>query len=155
MSIFASATKASPPSTRNIIPVSLLLAALLTLLATLQLFHFEDFPSRLAEVGIPQSTTLLLAVFIVTGEVLALPFVLRLNLSPAFRIVSMVCGWLVGIKLLFVAILENINTPAKLDAVFGATFPLPIGTWSICAALALCVLIAWTSWGLFPLRSKN
>ena len=155
MSIFASPIKAPRPKTKNIIPISLFLAGFFALLAVMQLFQYEDFPTRLAEIGAPLSFAPLLAAVIVIFEVLALPWALRLSLSPTFRILSMASGWLVAVALLLIAIVENFTASAKLDAVFGATLPLPVGAWSICAALALCVLVGWTSWGLWPFRSKK
>lgn len=155
MSLFVSPTSPPKVKTKNIQSVSILYALTLVLLALLQLFHFEEFPARLEAVGISPGLTPLLATFIVTAEVLALPFALRMYLSPAFRIVSMVAGWLVCIKLLGVAVVENIVSLGGYDAVFGATLPLPVGGWTICAMLALCVLAGWTAWGMWPFKIKK
>lgn len=155
MSIFVSATKAPHFKTKNIQAISLFLAAILAIMALLQLFTFEQYPERLISVGILPSMAPLLATFIVVAEVLALPFVLRLRLSPAFRVVSMVAGWLVGLKLLALAIIENFIAAGGNDAVFGATLSLPVGGWTICMALALCVLVGWTSWGMWPFSSRK
>jgi hypothetical protein len=155
MSLFVSSTAPPRVKTKNIQSISILYASTLVLVALLQLFHFEEFPGRLEDVGITSSLAPLLATFIVVAEVLALPFALRMHLSPAFRIVSMVVGWLVCIKLLAVAIIENVASPGGYDAVFGATLPLPIGGWTICATLALCVLAGWTAWGMWPFKVKK
>lgn len=155
MSIFVSATNAPRVKTKNIRSVSILLAGILTILAVSQLFSFEDFPTRLVNIGIAPLYAPILATFIVITEVLALPFVLGMRLSFAFRVVSMACGWLAAAKLLAIAVLENILAPSGEDAVFGATLPLPVGLWSSCAAFALCVLVAWTSWGMWPLKAKK
>lgn len=155
MSMFVVPTKAPKPKTANIKGISLFYAGALTLLALLQLFHFEKFPERLATIGILPEVAPLLATFLVVFEVLALPFALSVRLSPAFRVVSMVAGWVVALKLLALAILENVTTPMGDDAVFGTTFTLPIGVWTICAALVLCVLAAWASWGVWPFSSRK
>ena len=155
MSMFVSSTAAPRLKTKNVQAISLFLAGALVVIALLQLFSFEEYPDRLVSIGIMPAMAPLLATFIVVAEVLALPFALRMRLSPAFRIVSMVAGWLVSLKLLAIAIVENFSATGGSDAVFGATFSLPIGTWAICMALALCVLTAWTSWGMWPLTSKK
>lgn len=155
MSIFVSATPAPRLKTKNIRAISLFLGAALATMALLQLFTFEQYPERLMSVGILPAMASLLATFIVVAEVLALPFVLRLQLSPAFRMVSMVAGWVVALKLLTLAIIENFTAPAGHDAVFGATLSLPVGGWTVCMTLALCILVAWTSWGMWPFTSKK
>lgn len=155
MSIFAVSTKAPKPKTANIKAISLFFAGGLILLAFLQLFSFEEFPERLIAVGIIPWMAPFLATFLVVLEVLALPFALSMRLSPAFRVVSMVAGWLVVIKLLALAIVENLVSPLGNDAVLGATFTLPIGMWVICMALALCVVAGWTSWGMWPFSSRK
>lgn len=155
MSIFVSSTVPPRLKTKNIQSISILYASALVLLALLQLFHFEEFPGRLEDTGIASGFAPLLATFIVVAEVLALPFALRVHLSPAFRIVSMMVGWLVCVKLLAVAIIENVTSPGGYDAVFGTTLPFPIGGWAICATLALCVLAGWTAWGMWPFKVKK
>lgn len=155
MSLFVQSTPAPRARAQNILSVRLLLAGSLAAIALLQLFTFEEFPARLADVGIAMEIAPLLATLLVVIEVLALPFVLRMQLSPAFRVLSMGLGWLASLMLVWVAVLENITSPNGLDAVFGATLSLPVGGWTICAALALCVLSAWTSWAMWPLQSKK
>lgn len=155
MSILVSSTPPPKPKTKDIRPISLLFAGILVVVALGQLFSFEAFPARLESVGISVAMAPLLATVIVVAEVLALPFALGLHLSPAFRVVSMVCGWIVGVKLLTLAIMENITTPDGYDATLGATLDVPVGWWSICLALAVCVLAGWTSWGLWPLPHKK
>ena len=155
MSMFAVSTKAPKPKTANIKAISLFFAGGLLLLALLQLFSFEEFPERLIAVGITPWAAPLLATFFVVFEVLALPFALSMRLSPAFRVVSMVAGWLVAVNLLTLAIVENLISPAGNDAVLGATLTLPIGMWAICMTLALCVVAGWTSWGMWPFPSRK
>ena len=155
MSILVSATAAPRFKTKNIQAISLFLAGLLASLALLQLFTFERYPERLVSIDILPNVALLLATLIVVAEVLALPFVLRMRLSPAFRVVSMCMGWLATAILLVLAIIENFTAQGGNDAVFGATFSLPIGGWVICMTLALGVLVAWTSWGMWPFSSKK
>ncbi len=155
MSLFVSATPPPRVKTTNIHAIRLLFAGAIAVSALLQLFAFEDFPERLITVGITPSLAPLLATSLVVSEVFALPFILRLRLSPAFRAFSMVVGWVAVLKLLGVAVLENIYLPDGLDALFGATLPLPVGMWTICAVLALCVLAGWTSWGMWPFAPKK
>jgi hypothetical protein len=102
-----------------------------------------------------QSETKLIAALVVTCEVLALPFLLRLKLSKAMRVLSMVLGWLVIAFWLVVTIWQNIQgLPIANSGIFGATIALPVGMWSIFMFIALGVLAAWVSWGMWPLQRE-
>lgn len=155
MSIFVSSTPPPRAKTTNIHSIRLFFAGILTLIVLLQLFTFEEFAQRLNLAGISTELASILAVSLVVTEVFSLPFILRMQLSYAFRVVSMIAGWAAVLTLLGIAIVENIQAPAGLDAMFGATIPLPVGMWTICLALALCVLAGWTSWGMWPFPAKK
>lgn len=154
MSSFVLPTDSPKPKSKNVQSISLLFAGALVALALAQLFSFEDFPAQLIGAGISPYAAPLLATIIVCTEVLALPFALRMRLSPAFRVLSMIAGWVAIGLLLKVAVIETIAGRSGVDAVFGATLTLPTGIWTICAVLALAVLAGWTSWGMWPLRKK-
>lgn len=136
----------------------MLAAGIIGAMAVAQLFTFENFPAVIASMWLPGGETMarVSAAFIVIAEVLALPFLLGMRLSPLFRTVSMVLGWIVVVKWLFFAIWENIMvTSVTNNGMFGATVPLPVGWWNVFFSLGLVILIVWVSWGMWPKMKKS
>lgn len=160
MSFFVQPTTAVKPKTSNIRVVSLTLAAVFVMLAVTQLFKFESFPAVIAGFWLPggEPTSKLVAALLVTGEVMALPFLLSIRLSPAMRVCSMVLGWLTIAGWLFLALWANLTTNVVGSmGLFGATLRLPVGWWAVFFFAALGVLAVWASWGMWPgaRRHKN
>lgn len=155
MSFFVQATVPPHPKTKNIITISLLVSAILTVLIIAQLFTFEDFPAVIASLWLPGGEVMarFLAALLVVIEVFSLPFLLSMRLSPLFRVVSMVCGWLVVVIWSAIAIWENLMAGTIANGgLLGATIPLPTGWWNVFFSLALGVLVTWVSWGMWPFR---
>lgn len=153
MSFFVQSTPATSPKTENVKYASIALAAVFVLLAVAQLYSFEDFPQVIASMGLEGGRPMaeVYAALLVTGEVLALPFLLGMRLSPAMRAVSMLVGWLVVLSWLKIAIFLNVTTNAVTNSgVLGATIPVPAGWWMVCLFVALALLTVWASWGLWP-----
>lgn len=153
MSFFVHATPSPKPRTKNITPVSLLAAGIIAAMIATQLFTFENFPAVIGSLWLPggEATARFLAAFLVILEVFSLPFLLSMHVSPLFRTVSMVCGW--GVVGLWVTLTfwENFMAGTiSTSGLFGATIPLPVGWWNVFFSLALGILIAWASWGMWP-----
>ncbi len=158
MSFFVQPTTAQSPKTSNIRLISLSLAAVFVVLAVTQLFKFEDFPAVIAGFWLPggEASAKLLAALFVTGEVLALPFLLSMRLSPAMRVCSMVVGWLVIAGWLFLGLWANLTTNVVGSmGFFGATLAPPVGWWAVFFFAALGVLAAWAAWGMWPIASHH
>lgn len=148
------ATPAPAPKTDNIRGVSLLLAAIILLMAVAQLFSYEKFPDLIGSFWLPGGdfTAKLLAAVIVIVDVFALPFLLRMRLSPLMRVVSMVCGWLVVAIWFALSLWVNLATTGATNAgLLGATVSLPVGWWMVSLLAGVGVLTGWTSWGMWPL----
>ena len=146
MSFFVQATPPPKPRTPNIQTVSLLAAAIIAVMVLTQLFSFEDFPAVISSLWLPggEFTTKVLTAILVIAEVLALPFLLALRLSPLFRVVSMTLGWIVVLLWTLLTVWENLAVGTISNSgIFGATIPLPVGWWSVLFSLALGVLVAW------------
>jgi hypothetical protein len=157
MSIFIQPTVAPTSKSPLTEKVAMLLAGVFVLLAVGQLFSFEDFPAVIETWHLPSvgpAAAVLLAAIVVVLEVLAIPFLLRMRLSPAMRLVSMVSGWLAGVWWLLVAIWQNTTGAAASVGLLGATVQLPAGWWSVFLVVAVGVLIVWASWGLWPVRRR-
>jgi hypothetical protein len=153
MSFFVKSTPASAPKTKNIRPVSLGLAAVFIVMVVAQLFTFETFPKVIANMGLPggEGVASIRAALIVTLEVVALPFLLSMRLSPAMRVVSMVSGWLVVTAWLAASLWLNLSTSiASNSGLLGDTISLPVGWWNVLFCLSLGVLAAWSAWGMWP-----
>lgn len=155
MSVFVKSTLAPKPKTKDIKPVSLVLAAILLVMVVAQLFTYEDFPGVVTGFWLSDDAGLshVLAALIVVAEVSALPFLLAMRLSPLMRVLSMVSGWIAIGFWVFIAIWLNVTMTAMSSAgILGATIEFPVGRWVIWFTLALAVLTAWASWGMWPVK---
>jgi len=156
MSFFVLPTASPAPKTKNIRPISLAFAAVLVIMLVAQLFTFEEFPGLIASSWLlDDRTSSVVAASIVALELLALPFLLQMRLSPAMRVVSMVAGWLVVSTWLIVSLCKNVVGDALHSVLLGATIPLPEGWWSVLFCLALGILAVWASWGMWPIKAKS
>ncbi|NCO10611.1 hypothetical protein GW746_01950 [Candidatus Saccharibacteria bacterium] len=156
MSIFAEATAAKKPRTPRSLVISRLLAGLLVVMATAQLFEFEGFLSLLSTFGLPMSmlAAYILAGIIVVSEVFALPFLLQLPLSTAFRWVSMVCSWAVAGLWLVVSVWIIVSgSTIESIGMLGTVLMTPVW-WAVFMSIALGILGGWASWGLWPGRRR-
>lgn len=158
MKSFVQPTQAAAPKTKNVRYVSVALAGVFVLLAVAQLYSFEEYPDVIASIGLPGGRPMadITAALLVAGEVIAIPFLLSMRLSPAMRIVSMVAGWMAIAAWLKLSIFINLTTNAITNSgVLGATVPVTPGWWMTCFFVALGILMAWASWGMWPVRQQK
>lgn len=158
MSFFATATPPPRPKTKNTVAISYLATGFIVIMVVAQLFSFENFPALIANLWLPggEPAARVAAALVVILEVLSLPFLLSMTLSPLFRLVSMGVGWLVGFTWIILSLWENLMAGTiSASGIFGATIPLPVGWWSVFFSVALGVLIIWASWGMWPLPSRG
>jgi len=157
MSIFVKPVPAPTSKTKDSQRVALFYAGILVIMAVAQLFSFEDFLKLITDFGFPGGAQFayFLAAYLVTVEVFALPFLLRMPLSVAFRWLSMVAGWLVAfiwaVITVWLALYDGtVNNVGFLGTVI-ETIP---GWWALCLSLALGILAAWASWGMWPCQQR-
>lgn len=163
MSIFVQSTPALVPKTRRVSIVAVLYAAILTIMALGQLYTFEDFITLIGTYALPLPSAIAYAVapLLIVCEVGAIPFLLRMRLSPAFRFLSMILGWTVaGVWFLLTLWVLVSNTPISTIGFLGTVGSLPPGVGAVLLSIGLGVLTAWASWGMWPIvsskkRSKN
>ena len=156
MAFFVSATTATAPKTSNSKTIAIAYAVLLTVFAFTQLFWFEKFPALFESFGFEPVLAVLTAALIVSLEVLAIPFLLRMRLSHAFRCLSMVCGWLVAIFWTSISLYVMIsNTSASTVGFLGSEIPVTPGWWAVFMSLAILIMAIWASWGLWPAKIKR
>lgn len=129
MSIFVRTVTPVTPVSRTAFYASIFSAAVLVVAATAQLFAFEDFPAVLAGYLLPggYGSALLLAALLVTVEVLAVPYLLMMRLSPLMRGLSLVCGWLSCLIWLVLGWLGLIQGGVSNSGLLGTTVSVPFG----------------------------
>jgi hypothetical protein len=157
MNLFDKSTLAKEPRTKDAQKMAYLYAGLLIIFAVSQLFNFDEFLTLLESFWLPGGVVVshLLGVIIVISEVFALPFLFGMRLSPNIRIVSMIFGWLTALIWLKLAFWLNLTINAVSNmGFFGTTVRLAPGWWAVLFSLSLCILAAWSGWGLWPGKRK-
>ncbi|MDB5162743.1 MAG: rane protein of unknown function [Candidatus Saccharibacteria bacterium] len=153
MSILVKSTPAPKPRSKESSNIAIFFAAVLVLMAVAQLFTFEDFLPFIQSLNLPLSDNGVYSVapILIFAEIFAVPFLLRMRLSPAFRFVSMLLGWLaVGIWLFISVWILVANVDVETIGFLGTVVDLTPGWWAVFISLALGVLAAWSAWGLWP-----
>ncbi len=153
MSILVKAVPAPKPRTPESAKISLLFAAILVIMAVAQLFTFEEFLLHIALLNLPFGDIVTNAIgpLIVVAEVFALPFLLRMRLSPAFRYLSMFLGWLATGLWLYISVwIVATHSAVSTVGFLGTVGNLTPGYWSIFMSFALVILCIWSSYGLWP-----
>ena len=153
MSILAKPTRALKPKTKESQQMAIILAAILVVMAVAQLYTFDTFILLVPSFNLPLAGALpyVIAPLIVAAEVFALPFLLRMYLSPAFRWVSMFFGWLTALLWIFITIwVVGSSQPVENIGFLGTVTDLVPGWWALCVSVGLGILSAWASWGLWP-----
>jgi len=158
MSFFVHATEAVRPKTKSIEVASLVLAAFLILMAVGQLFTYEKFAEVIKGLGFTSNdvTASLVAALLVVFEVAAVPFLLRMRLSPLARFLSMLSGWMVLVFWISLSLWLNFTLSMASNAgVLGDTIKLPAGIWMVTFFIALIALDGCASYGMWPVTRKS
>jgi len=155
MSILPKAVQAKPARTAESKKVAWLYAIILDLMALFQILSFSRFimviDSYWLPGGLPSSS--FIAGALIGAELLAIPFLLRLKLSPAFRVFSMGLSWVVALAWLLLTLDAQITTNDLRNVGFlGGDIQLVPGWWAVCISVAFGVLAIWASWGLWPFK---
>jgi len=153
MSIFVTTTPAPKPRTINSLKVSILYAVILTAAAVTQLFNFEDLLVYIQSINLPfnEAGDYAFLPLMVVAEVFALPFLLRMDVSPAFRYVSMFLGLLAAALWIFLACWVVLSGQSDSTVNYSSSLIsfLP-GFYAIFITLAIGILAIWSAWGLWP-----
>jgi hypothetical protein len=157
MSIFAKAAAAPQPKTNDTKTIATAYAGVLVVLAVAQLFTFDEFLKLFVSFELPGvASPELLAALIVAAEVFALPFLLRMALSPAFRFFSMLLGWFVAGAWVFVTTsLLLMRTPVNTVGLLGTAVDIIPSWWAVLVSCVLVLFAAWAAWGMWPLRHSS
>lgn len=158
MRLLRAATRPAKAESNRAVQVALLLAVLLVIMSVGQLYEFEKFIPLIEGFGVVggHKTATLIAGLIVVSEVLALPFLLRMQVSPLMRVFSMILGWLAVMIWIVITLwlATTINTVTNVG-LFGTKVDIPAGWWAACYSVALGVAAIWASWGMWPLAKAK
>ena len=158
MSFFRQPTPAPTPKSKDVSRISTFYAAILVVMVVAQLFTFEAFLELFANFGMPGGvvTGYALASVLVAAEVFALPFLLRMSLSPAFRWFSLVCAGLVSDIWLFVTIwILVVGADVATVGFLGTVVDTMPGWWAVFISLAFGILALWAAWGMWPANTSR
>ncbi len=120
--------------------IRFIVAGYILVIVLSQLFSFDKFPAMLA--GMPGVMAVVCAIILVVTEVGALPFLLAMDISARLRKVSAVMG---VVALLLLTLLEGMAFHHGVSMIFGATFDLPGGSWSLLFLAGVWILAIWAS----------
>lgn len=138
--------------------MSLFYAVLLVVMVVAQLFTFESFLELIGSFGLPGGlvTAYVVGAVLIAAQVFALPFLLRMSLSPAFRMLSLLLAGLVADIWLVLTLWLAITQPAVTNVGFlGTVVEVMPGWWAVCIAVAFGILATWAAWGMWPLSSTK
>jgi hypothetical protein len=157
MNIFVKSTPAPQPRTSDAKKMAYFYAIILTVFALGQLFAFNDFLNLLDSFWLPGGKPIatLIGGVIVASEVFAIPFLIGMALSPLMRYFSMFLSWLTPALWLFIALWIHFTENSITNIGFlGTKLSIMPGAWTILICVALGILSAWASWGLWPGKRK-
>jgi hypothetical protein len=158
MNILVKVTPAKKAKTKDSQKIAYAYAAILVILVVAQLFTFDKFLLLLEDFAFPGGIPVahLFGGLFVAGEVFALPFLLGFKLSPLMRATSMALGWLVPLMWFFVTLWLVFSTNSATNVGFlGTVVKLMPGWWAVFVSIALGILAAWSSWGLWPFENHT
>lgn len=160
MKLFVTAKPAARPRTDTATKAALIYAFILVVMAVCQLFTFEDFTTLIESYALPFAPWFIAALpaFIVAMEVFALPFLLRMTLSDAFRWLSLLCGWVVPLLWVIVSGWSARTLSGDIFSTIGflgSLGSIPVGWWAVGFSLSMALLAAWASWGMWPLAPRK
>lgn len=151
------ATWPSEPRTKDSARAAQIYAGVLAIIVTVWLLGFNHFVVALDSYDLPLSNSgLSAAIYLACLAILALPFLLRMKLSPAMRVASMTAGILTALSWLGLSVWSTIHADQiHYIALLAPVLELPPGWWMIALAVGICVLAAWSSWGLWPFSGST
>lgn len=114
----------------------------MVVLMLLQLFTFERFPGMLQSAGMSEAVATVVAILLVIVELVALPFLIGLKSTPLVQKISKVSGF---VAIAMLSIVEIMAVMSGVTVMFGATFDLPGGGWSIMIIISLWLLLIWST----------
>jgi hypothetical protein len=140
--------KTNPPDMINqkVWVVRVLTAGILVVMVVAQLFTYETFAAFFHYAG---NWSAVIAAWIVTLEIAALPYLLSMPLSGAARLASRLAGWIIAVVWL-VGSLSLLSS--EESGILGTVVSIPSG-FAVGVAVILTVMTAFSS--LYQKRSRS
>jgi hypothetical protein len=151
------AEEAAPARSEPVKITALVFAGILIVMAIGQLFSFEKFIPLIGDYMLPggERTATIIASLIVISEVFALPFLLRMRLSPLMRWVSLSFNLaIVTIWLLLGLTVMVGNIDLSNSGLIGTKVAIPGGLIQMIVTSILTALAVLSIWGLWPRNKK-
>ncbi len=148
MRTFAYATAAPKLKRKHDGYVGVGFACLTIIMLVAQLFTFEDTAPLIESFGLGggEPFAKVLAGCIVIAELLALPFLLRMRLSPLMRMVSMVSGWVAALWWVYIALFSlAAGTSIANVGFFGVVVNIPSGILAVVLATIVASATIWAT----------
>ena len=158
MSILPKPTPAPEAKSKESKQIALFYAGILVVLAVAQLFTFDSFLELFNSFNFPGGIgfAYFSGALLVASELFALPFLLRMPLSKAFRWVSMVAGWVAALIWIKTTIWVMVAAPTAVSIGFlGTALDILPGWWAVLISFVFGVCAFWASWGLWPGKRKK
>lgn len=153
-----SALPAPGPRTHDSQVIAYAYAGALVVMVLCQLFTFDEYIPLLESFNLwgGNAAANLIGGVIVVFEVLALPFLLRLNLSHLMRVICMLISLAIPIIWFKLSLWLLLTNNSVSNAGFlGTLVEITPGWWMVYACIALGILAIWAAWGLWPLHHKE
>lgn len=158
MRFFVKAVKPNEPKTKDTVKIAYLYIGILLFFLVTQILTFKGLLNLAESWGLPGGTTFSnwLVASLIFAEIFALPFLLRLRLSPLARILSMIMTWVVPALWLAISLWINLTENAISNiGMMGDLVQLVPGWWAALLSVAIGILAAWVSWGMWPKLKKK
>lgn len=155
---FVDAVAAPQPKAKWVIPVSLGYAVVLTGMSLAQLFTLEDLIPIVNDYWLPggAGAASLFTCVVIVAQIFALPYLLRMTISPLLRIVGAVLSFVAPLMWLGVAIYAlATNRVLENGGLLGEKVPIPADGLQVAGAVILIVLAAASAYGLFELGTRK
>lgn len=87
-------------------------------------------------------------------QLLALPFIVGMKVSPLMRLMSMAMGWLAAVNFLVSVLVLNL-TNSNPVVVFAEAMGVPLNGLFVLLSVMIAVAMGWMTWGRWPSRELN
>lgn len=155
---FAEAVKAPVPRAPWVVSVSIGYALILTVMSLAQLFTLEDVIPIVKDYWFPggAGVATLFVGGVVAAQVFSLPYLLRMAISPLFRVFGMVLSFVAPLMWLGAAVYAMATDRVLVNGgMLGEKLAIPADASQVAVAILLLVLAAVCAYGLLGRSARK